>query len=459
MMMKLLTSINKPEIAFLILSLFFGLLYLIFSPPLHEMDGPNHFKRAYQISIGQFLPERVEESVGGYLPTPFIEFERVLTSGIISERESKLTYSTFLSLMKTGFSRDELVFHDFRNTALYSPIAYLPQSIGLMTARITSSSVLSGIMFGRILNFLFWLTVIYYAIKITPIFKWVLVLYAVMPISIFLSTSLSADVITISLSFFVIALMLNLILNKESKIDRKTVVLVIVTALLLSIAKQGYSLVLLLCLLIPKDKFSSRTKQIYFCLAILGSALLTTALWAILIKDYYEPIAVNVDPGQQLNFLKDRVYWYIVLLRDNFLLWYLGEYNKHLFSYNLGWHDIVLPAWMTGTYPLALLFIFLNEDKTKYRFSVAKKLIVFLIFLLIYAVIATSIYVSSNGVGAVIIFLQGRYFLPFTILLPISLYSTLFQVERKVKMHKIVLSYCSVILAVALYTIIQTYYY
>ena len=458
-MNKLQIIRQKPEIVFLSLGLFFGALYLIFSPPLHEMDGPNHFKRAYQISMGQFLPEKANEAVGGYIPSSVLGLESVLTEGIVSNPKSKLHLSTYQSLRKIKFSKDDLTFIDFRNTALYSPIAYMPQSFGLLLARLLHLSVIVGIMLGRLFNFLIWLVLVYYAIKNMPILKWVMALYALMPISIFLTTSLSTDALTIGLSFLTIGLMLNLILNKGSKITKKTLLLMVAIALFLSLAKQGYASLLLMCVLIPREKFSSNLKRILFTCLILGSALLATVVWATIIKGYYLPIASNVNPGQQLRFIADgHIYWYIIMLRDNFLLWYVGEYNKHLFSYNLGWHDIVLPAWMTASYPLIISFVFLNEDKKKYLFSLAKRMVILLIFFLTYALIASSVYLSSNGVGSVIIFLQGRYFLPFTILLLVFLYSTLFQVERKVNVYRIVFTYCFIILSVSLYTIIQKYY-
>ena len=88
-----------------------------------------------------------------------------------------------------------------------------------------------------------------------PVQKWTLVLVALMPMSIFLAASLSADAVSIGLSLLAIAMILRLALGQEL-VSRRSLSWLAVVLLLLALAKPGYVLISLLVFLIPKERFS-----------------------------------------------------------------------------------------------------------------------------------------------------------------------------------------------------------
>ena len=45
-----------------------GIVLVVFTPPFEVPDEPNHFARAFQVSEGQLVSQRVANSVGGWLP-------------------------------------------------------------------------------------------------------------------------------------------------------------------------------------------------------------------------------------------------------------------------------------------------------------------------------------------------------------------------------------------------------
>ena len=86
----------------------------------------------------------------------------------------------------------------FPNTALYSPLVYLPQSIGMAVGRLLGVSAPTLCLFGRICNLLAWVTLVFLAIRvtlvflairITPVYKWLFFVLALMPMSLFIATS------------------------------------------------------------------------------------------------------------------------------------------------------------------------------------------------------------------------------------------------------------------------------
>ncbi len=64
------------------------------------------------------------------------------------------------------------------------------------------------IYLARFANLLLYVLIVYSAIKLTPVHKWVFFLLALMPMTLYEAASLSADSFTIAVSFLLIALFL-----------------------------------------------------------------------------------------------------------------------------------------------------------------------------------------------------------------------------------------------------------
>lgn len=47
---------------------FFGVIFLVVTPPFQVSDEPNHFFRAYQASEGEFLLQKMGDVTGGLVP-------------------------------------------------------------------------------------------------------------------------------------------------------------------------------------------------------------------------------------------------------------------------------------------------------------------------------------------------------------------------------------------------------
>lgn len=58
----------KPHLFFIYAAIFFFIILNIVTPPLQAADEFNHFYRAYQIAEGQFLPNKIDNRLGGEIP-------------------------------------------------------------------------------------------------------------------------------------------------------------------------------------------------------------------------------------------------------------------------------------------------------------------------------------------------------------------------------------------------------
>lgn len=120
----------------------------------------------------------------------------------------------------------------------------------------------------RLANLIIWLLLAYLAIRITPAYKWVLLTLALVPMAVFEAASVSADGLTIVLSFLMIVYILKLARGKDNFVKTDFFVLVIL-GLLIALAKSIYILLFFLFLLIPVNKFKSPKMNMGFSLFFL----------------------------------------------------------------------------------------------------------------------------------------------------------------------------------------------
>ena len=92
---------------------------------------------------------------------------------------------------------------------------------------------------GRVANLIAYLLLAAAAVRLMPIQKWTMAMVALMPMSVYLAASLSADAMTIGLSLLVVALTLNLALGSERP-DRRSLLALGFLLVLLALSKQAY---------------------------------------------------------------------------------------------------------------------------------------------------------------------------------------------------------------------------
>lgn len=396
-----------PEKVFLVLALIFGLLFVAITPPFQNPDEPNHLYRAYQISDFKILGVRIDNSAGGYIPKQIVEMNNEITSKNITK------------WLKTKSDLTSPIFVDFRNIVIYPPVAYIPQTTGIIAARILKLSPLWIIYLGRALNLAAFITIVYFAIKIIPIYKWGLILLALMPMTITQASSLSADSMAFALSFFLIAYILNLALTKE-EIKTRQILYIAGISFLMGLCKLAYVFIPFLFVLIPADKFSSKKKYFNSYFFVILSTFIGIFGWSLLIKHLYVPMFDYVNPQLQLQTIFSHPQYFI----KGFLNSFVGFPFLHSFVGNLGWFDNPLPRWFVEIYLAVLLMCAIFENDTKISVDFVQKATTSAIIFLSFLAIEFIIYLHWNKLGATkIVDLQGRYFIPFAPMFFIPFYN------------------------------------
>lgn len=451
---------KSPEKAFVSIGLFFGILFLLVIPPFQVPDEPNHFFRAYQISEGKFVAEKRDNIVGGLIPQSLVD-SFVIWKDIPFHPESKTTKEQFSETFNISLQINKKLFASFPNTALYSPIPYLPQAIGIALGKAFYLSPIILMYLGRLTNLLISVYITFIAIKIIPAFKFVFFLLALTPMATFQRASLSADSFINSIALLLVATITKYAfdINKE-KLVRNDIVILCLISILLSLSKQVYFLIPFLCFLIPKYKFGTQSKYLVTCLFLSLTSVIAWIFWSFVIKEIYVPHRpdVAVSTSEQARFVLSHPVKFAVIALNDFNL----NLDSHLkqFLGVLGWLDTDLPSSLLISYSHILVVIALIDsrpnviilfrDKWKIVFVLLAS--IFLIYLLTYLAWTP---VGKEAIEGI----QGRYFIPIAPLLFLLFYNAKLTLNiRNNKLGVVIVSYSLFVLTISLSVLLNRYY-
>lgn len=422
---KLQELLAKPQRIFLILSAILGIIYVFLNPPMRSPDEHYHFLRAYEISKGGIMggvmyPQEVLDFAVGLHKRNFELFKgnkaTVYGIGEIGE------------LSKIKDAGKEVYVEGNPRTTIYSPVPYLPAAIGIFAANLIGVPALVMLYFARITTLVASTVLLYYAIKITPRFKYVMLFLALTPVSIMLKSSVSADAITTSLSFLFVAVLLDLMDNKKGAGNRDFYILCGISLSLL-LCKIAYVLLPSLVLLVPKERLANARKAI-----VIFPAIIISTAWSLWAKAKFLSgktlIGANFIPedlfasdkrwpeGQIRYVLEEPLALVKAFFNSVDNEWV--QYALHSFFSGLGYVDIWIP------FPFVLLQILLLivlVSAEEIRLKLWQRFLCVGVFLATFVIMAFLIYVQWNPYKYDIIAgLQGRYFYP--IILPLLLACT-----------------------------------
>ena len=412
----------RAENIFLLFSIVFGFLFAVITPPFQVPDEVNHLYRAYQVSDGKFISIKQNGRVGGYVPESLVLF---------AESFKKLPYNPYSKVngdyiratKNIKLQEDKVVFKDFPNTAYYSPVSYIPQAITIRILRYADCSPYYLLYVTRLITLGFWILVVFMAIRMMPFQTWLLAFLALLPMSLSVNSSISADVVTNGLSFLFIAYALNLAIVRNEFLKRDMVILSLLIVLLAS-AKLVYVVLVFLFLFIPVSRLTSLKNYLFVFTIILflgfGSAFLAKknidkiyTSSANYNKEYIEDATIGhqADMTKQMDYIMENK----ILTIKHFILSFGHEFWYMTKSYIglLGWADTPLPDWFIainyGVIFFLAIFAF-NEQKkiTARQKSILLGVAILAIFLIMLSQYLTWVPVGGNRVYP----LQGRYFIP-----------------------------------------------
>ena len=140
--------------------------------------------RSFQISSGVIYGEKYAGESGGWVPASLIETSSVALGTIPGDPDQKFDPGLMSALLEIPIDEQRLQFVGFSPAVLYSPIPYLPQALAIGVGRMLGASPITLMYLARIAALLASISLIYFAIRMTPIFKLGFMLLALMPMTL-----------------------------------------------------------------------------------------------------------------------------------------------------------------------------------------------------------------------------------------------------------------------------------
>lgn len=402
---------------FLLIALVTGTLISFVTPVsmYTSWDDQVHFSRSYTLLDGK---ESKWSFAGRYFNHLLIGSQDRFRSS-----EDMKEYKKFLNENNTKES--VISVHNDDSSIDYNELVYLPFGIGLKIGKILNLNFTSMIYLAKILNLLLYIMIFYFAIKIAPYGKRILFVISLFPINIYLASQFSYD------STITAGIMLGMAsflkLRELEKVNYKYLLVFIFSILWASFPKAVYSPLLLLLLLIPKEKFNSKktSSMIKVGIIILFLVMMSSFVLPVLLGQMSagDSRIEGTSVSGQFKYILSNPFNYAKILlvstlkysRSMFFGYDALSRMGYLTSNDMWWFD--LSNFVTL---FLLLYTAFTSKVDKKIMNNLLKISLIALLIIIWCLVWTSLYLSWNPVGSsVITGVQSRYFIP--ILFPLLL--------------------------------------
>lgn len=384
---------------FLFTSIIIYLMYLILIPPTFGHDEFHHWSRIFEITEGGFVSEINGNETGYIMPEGiFINMPSLdeFRYDDLFEREfSKIDYS------KKSFISNATM-------AVYSPLQYFPQVIGVSLGKLITNNSLIIFYIGRIFNLIACIFFLYLSIKIIPYFKKIIYLLSFIPIAIEGFTTLSGDGILISIVFFFLAYVLN-IMDKKEELTKKHYVIILLLSVFIALSKIVYVPIIGLLLLIPNECFKSKKDKVLKLSIIFFVSLLINLLWVKTVNPHLYAYTQGKSDAQ-ISFILSNPLEYIKIILNTVItyghLLLLQAYGK-----NFLWFESI-KMYIVPILLMIISLLIISNEKHKTISNKFNNLIMSIIVFITILLIFTSLFIQWTDYNSTIIQgLQGRYFI------------------------------------------------
>ncbi len=405
---------EKQEWIFAITCLFLGgLLICGIGTNQVSYDEYVHAKAAYKLSFGTTIEftESALQMAGNLLP----QFTNPQERELIEAYENQNNDFSWADIgHQSRFVRSE--------TRVYYPMA-----LGFWLGRVLNLGFAQTVALAKLGNLLFYILVVFFAIRFATKYKNIVTLIGLLPNSVFLAASLTYDAVVNSFLLLGMVLIINEILEPQKKLTWQNTLLILCSFAIGCQSKPIYVVMALLMLFYGKDKFHNRFQE---CICK-GAILVMAGLMVYNIffptpaagSDYY--LVGNFSYAGDKRNLGTSVTGQIQYIFGNpvtYALLLLRSMVEMLGGYLLGTSDFFQYGYLgtaptIATYVVILLAVWLMlfAAKGEKRQGIGIKFVLLHLLMVfgVSAIVWTSMYVSYTTVGAnEIRGVQGRYFIP-----------------------------------------------
>lgn len=388
--------------------LFFGFCFCILTPLTDTPDETTHFTRAYSVSEGKLFLSKDTSQNFVTLPAELYNFMYPLGGTNLVDAFKHNQFDINSSKINDS---------SIDATKSYSFISYIPQAIGILIAKILHLGPAWYFYLGRLLNLFLYAFMVYKAIKLIPFYKVSLFLASTMPMLVYISSSFNQDALLYGASALLVAYYVRLYTCEDRDITWNKMLGIIGCVALMCFSKVPYAIFGLLIFIIPRKKYKDKRTYLMSYGAILICALIGLG-WFLYTQAMGIAIKMpNLDAKRQFAFMINNPSISIRLMLDEIILqmkWYLDS------MFNFGWFTKNLSYLSTFYFPIFIAFIIL--DKGALEIKKCHKVMLSILSLTVIFLVALAMYLTWTYTGRLnILGVQGRYFAPLFMLLPVIL--------------------------------------
>jgi uncharacterized membrane protein len=407
----------RPERVFAVIALVFGHALVVTIPPFQSADEPYHLLRAYEITEGVLIHRQVDARgiAAGYLPVSLYKIWLPFSHlGFHPERRASV--SDIREALRVPLNSRERIFVTFPGTAHFSPVCYLPQCLGIILGRVLGAPPLAMLYLGREFNLLFWTFLAYWAMRSAPVIARPLLLILLMPMSLYVASTLSADASTNAFAAAFTAMICNLISRKDKTADLLSYLVLMVLSLAVCLCKSAYSPLLGLLLIIPAACFGGSRRYAIKLAVLVGICAAVAIAWESKSSSLDARINMSNDVSARTQFqmLERNPLRFVPVLLETFRQrgWSILQSYVGL----IGWLDKYLPTPFVAGYLVVLLLACVpNEDAPALPPAVRVAAAVVPCVTISFLVIALLSYLYWTPVGSSFIDgIHGRYLIPLS---------------------------------------------
>ncbi len=397
------------EKIFVVLALFFGLVFVNLNPPLQNPDEYYHFQKSIDVSYGNFSPFYLHTDQDIYKltgPKTVMETKwHEIYQGTHETDDYKDKYAAMSMSEETVQVKSTGGFHPF--------ISYIPQAIAVLFARLFRMNALNTLYLVRAFNAIIYAIMGYFAIKMIPYGKNILLALALSPICVSQAASASTDGVCNMLCFLFLALAMKYSLEeRKGLLGVKDMAPFAVILLLLAFYKYLYIVIGLLVFLIPMEKFGGKKKYFKtFAMVVIPLAVLFVIYYTYVTGNLIHTSTYNegVDPGKQIAWILANPRMAIGAYENTFerlVIMWMEQFNiLGSLNFRLGILTWTVPAW--------LLFVAVTDVNPKLRLRTRKKILLLFTGILTVLLVMLSMFLVWTKVGQLLIEgVQPRYFVP-----------------------------------------------
>ena len=424
---------EKIEYGFLIISLVCGIIFVV-AIPTNKVgwDEETHFKRAYELAIypgEENLTEQIEGQFRADTPYNYPFYQP-------GSYEEKRQLDSVLDNYYENKKGTVLVKGEFLN--IYN-IGLIPHACAIKMARYMGMSFHIMYLAGRMAGLLLYIITMFWAIKIIPTGKRMLLFIALTPTSIFLATTYTYDTMVFGFVSVFIALIMREWIEREGCINARNIVTGNAIFLIGCLPKAIYAPLALIPLLLQGDRYKNKKQKM---IARVSSVI----VFHLLFSSFFVPQLLNPEsagdprgegvnsPAQTALILHKPVTYICVAMKNIFRT--LPDYMFGTDSFRLLGH--LGEAKFMYLVPIMAVFLLLTDfewDKMK-KINIRDRICIFVLCMMSIGLIWTALYISFTKVGVTKIEgVQGRYYRPLLWIIYLVFSSKYVQVNISTKRY------------------------